>query len=60
METVHKYSLDALLSSADSADIIKDVRKDLQSALVSVDIVMVERESCIYGCEIVWSTRNTA
>ena len=41
VEAVHKYSLDALLSSADSADIIKDVRKDLQSALVSVALLRV-------------------
>lgn len=35
VESVQKYSLDALLSAADSADIIKDVRKDLQDAIVS-------------------------
>ena len=35
VETVQKYSLDALLSASDSADIIKEVRKDLQIALVS-------------------------
>lgn len=36
VDAVQKYSLDALLSAADSADIIKDVRKDLQTALVSL------------------------
>ena len=36
MEAVQKYSLDAQLSTADSAAIILDVRKDLQSAIVSV------------------------
>jgi rhodanese-related sulfurtransferase len=36
VEAVQKYSLDAQLSTADSAAIILDVRKDLQSAIVSV------------------------
>ena len=35
VEAVQKYSLDALLSTADSAAIILDVRKDLQTAIVS-------------------------
>lgn len=36
MQSVKKYSLDALLSAADSADIIKDVRTDLKDAIVSI------------------------
>lgn len=41
VEAVQKYSLDALLSAADSANIIKDVRKDLQNALVSTTSIFV-------------------
>ena len=41
VEAVQKYSLDALLSAADSANIIKDVRKDLQNALVSTTSILV-------------------
>ena len=32
---VQKYSLDALLTSSDSAEIIKSVRKDIQDVQVS-------------------------
>lgn len=34
-DTVQSLSLDALLKSADSAEIISDVRKDIKKAIVS-------------------------
>lgn len=33
---VMRYSLDALISSSDSAAIIRDVRKEMEQAIVSV------------------------
>lgn len=39
VDSVLRYSLDALISASDSAQIVQDVRKEIQSASVSINIL---------------------
>ena len=69
VESVLRYSLDALLSACDSAQIMEDVTKDLEKALVSecvcvhmcvwcvhvcVCLCVCPCGVCIYACVCVW------
>lgn len=39
VDSVLRYSLDALISASDSAQIVQDVRKEIQTASVSIQFL---------------------
>ena len=52
VESVLRYSLDALLSACDSAQIMEDVTKDLEKALVSECVCVHMCVWCVCPCGV--------
>ena len=52
MEKIHKYSLDAILDSSHETAIVKDVRRDIDTALVCLHF-----DACLHEGELLRKTK---
>lgn len=52
MEKIHKYSLDAILDSSHETVIVKDVRRDIDTALVSLHF-----DACLHEGRLLSKTK---